>query len=106
MDYIRAPDAFLAANPLSPGHAILVQFHPFVLEHRLSNSIDNSEFGVRYSTLLPIGNGLQMSLIYMYLNRFPKTGLAENEFVDPFPGRAKYCGASDCVSLRAAGIPA
>ena len=31
-----------------------------------SNSIQNSEFGFRYSSLLPIGNGLQASFIYLY----------------------------------------
>ncbi len=31
-----------------------------------TNSILNSEFGFRYSSLLPIGNGLQASLIYLY----------------------------------------
>jgi len=31
-----------------------------------SNSLQNSEFGGRYSTLLPIGNGLQVSLIFLY----------------------------------------
>src|SRR6202011_1369611 len=34
---------------------------------------DNSEFGVRYSSLLPIGNGLQASLIYLYEARNGKT---------------------------------
>jgi len=31
-----------------------------------TNSILNSEFGFRYSSLLPIGNGLQASFIYLY----------------------------------------
>jgi hypothetical protein len=31
-----------------------------------SNSLQNSEFGARYSSLLPIGNGLQASFIYLY----------------------------------------
>ncbi len=38
----------------------------------MANSLDNSEFGVRYSTLLPIGNGLQTSLIYLYEARAGK----------------------------------
>ena len=33
---------------------------------RPSNSLENSEFGVRLSSLLPIGNGLQASFIYLY----------------------------------------
>ncbi|MGC1676897.1 MAG: hypothetical protein WA740_05140, partial [Candidatus Binataceae bacterium] len=31
-----------------------------------SNSLRNSEFGIRLSSLLPIGNGLQASFIYLY----------------------------------------
>ncbi len=31
-----------------------------------SNSLQNSEFGLRLSSLLPIGNGLQASFIYLY----------------------------------------
>ena len=31
-----------------------------------SNSLQNSEFGTRVSSLLPIGNGLQASFIYLY----------------------------------------
>jgi len=44
-------------------------FYDFQLRtvgRRPSNSLENSEFGARYSTLLPIGNGLQTSLIYEY----------------------------------------
>ena len=37
-----------------------------------------SEFGARYSTLLPIGNGLQASFIYLYERRFNKTGLCSS----------------------------
>jgi hypothetical protein len=40
-----------------------------------SHSIQNSEFGVRLSSLLPIGNGLQASLIYLYEARLSKLGL-------------------------------
>ena len=38
-----------------------------------SNSIQNSEFGTRYSTLLPIGNGLQSSFIFLYEYRDPRS---------------------------------
>ena len=38
-----------------------------------SNSIENSEFGGRYSSLLPIGNGLQTSFIYLYEFRDPRS---------------------------------
>jgi hypothetical protein len=37
------------------------------------NSIDNSEFGVRLSSLLPVGNGLQTSLIYLYEARLGRS---------------------------------
>ena len=40
----------------------------------LSNSLQNSEFGARYSTLLPIGNGLQTSFIWLYEARSTKLG--------------------------------
>ncbi|MGH7778502.1 MAG: hypothetical protein ACREQR_01575 [Candidatus Binataceae bacterium] len=40
-----------------------------------TNSLDNSEFGVRLSSLLPIGNGLQASFIYLYEARDEATGL-------------------------------
>ena len=40
-----------------------------------SNSLRNSEFGTRFSTLLPIGDGLQMSFIYLYEARSSREGL-------------------------------
>ena len=43
--------------------------------HGLNQSWKNSEFGARYSTLLPIGNGLQASFIYLYERRNSQTGL-------------------------------
>ena len=53
----------------------LSQFHAISKTNDPSNSIENSEFGARYSTLLPIGNGLQASLIYLYEARQSKNGL-------------------------------
>jgi hypothetical protein len=41
-------------------------FFPKNLSKTPSNSLENSEFGARYSSLLPIGNGLQASFIYLY----------------------------------------
>ncbi len=50
-----------------------------VISHNnMSNSIDNSEFGARYSTLLPIRNGLQASAIYLYEARSGKLGPCVN----------------------------
>jgi hypothetical protein len=40
-----------------------------------SNSLQNSEFGLRISSLLPIGNGLQTSFIYLYEWRNNPTSL-------------------------------
>jgi hypothetical protein len=40
-----------------------------------SHSLENSEFGLRLSSLLPIGNGLQASFIYLYEARNSKEGL-------------------------------
>jgi hypothetical protein len=42
---------------------------------RQHNLWKESEFGVRYSSLLPIGNGLQASFIYLYERRNSRTGL-------------------------------
>ncbi len=38
-----------------------------------SKSLENSEFGTRYSTILPVGEGLQISLIFLYEARAPKS---------------------------------
>ena len=43
--------------------------------HDPSNSLENSEFGVRLSSLLPVGNGLQASFIYLYEFRNNPTSL-------------------------------
>jgi hypothetical protein len=55
------------------------------LQDPISHSIDNSEFGVRYSTLFPIGNGLQTSFIYLYEARSPKLQLCANCPAPPPP---------------------
>ncbi len=59
---------FIPIGPVVKGHAS-GQFYDFYaknLSRTPSNSLQNSEFGGRYSTLLPIGNGLQTSFIYLY----------------------------------------
>ena len=40
-----------------------------------SSNLKHSEFGVRYSSLLPIGNGLQASFIYLYEARLSQTSI-------------------------------
>jgi hypothetical protein len=59
------PDAF-------PGDSDFVDFVQRDISHAPSNSVRNSEFGARYSTLLPVGNGLQTSFIFLYEARSPK----------------------------------
>jgi hypothetical protein len=39
------------------------------------DSITNSEFGARFSSLLPIGDGLQTSFIFLYEARSPRSGV-------------------------------
>jgi hypothetical protein len=55
---------FLPIGPGGSGDFFDVQLKN--ISHTPSNSLAHSEFGARYSTLLPIGNGLQTSLIYLY----------------------------------------
>jgi hypothetical protein len=59
---------FLPIGPVVGGKQSgqFFDFHSTVLGRKPSNSIENSEFGARYSSLLPIGNGLQTSFIYLY----------------------------------------
>lgn len=66
--------------PLTPTSEVctvcnFADFNLLTLEERPSNSLSKSEFGTRYSTLLPIGNGLQTSFIYLYEARDPKLGV-------------------------------
>jgi hypothetical protein len=58
-----------------------------------SNSLQNSEFGTRISSLLPIGNGLQMSFIYLY------------EFRDSLSGACTGCTAADAARIWNAQHP-
>src|SRR5260370_5305544 len=63
----------LVGSTVVPANTAPLFFDLNVLIHnRSSKSIRNSEFGARYSWLLPIGNGLQMSFIYLYVARFGK----------------------------------
>jgi hypothetical protein len=59
---------FIPIGPVVGGKATgqFYNFYAKTLGRTPSNSLENSEFGVRYSTLLPIGNGLQTSFIYLY----------------------------------------
>jgi hypothetical protein len=63
---------------LNFGGPILTQ-NLYITGNKPSNSLDNSEFGARYSTLLPVGNGLQISFIYQYVARSNKTNIGINQ---------------------------
>ncbi len=78
-----------------------------------SNSLQNSEFGARYSTLLPIGNGLQTSLIYLYEFRGARgttcncNSLAETLFPGSVPtaNRGVYLQPGKKIFRAAPGVP-
>jgi hypothetical protein len=75
---------FLPVGPKIAGHQTGKFFDVILqgLSKTPSNSIQNSEFGTRYSTLLPIGNGLQSSFIFLY------------EYRDPISKTCFWCPAS------------
>ena len=80
---------FLPIGPKVAGHQS-GEFYDFFaksLSKNPSDSLENSEFGARYSSLLPIGNGLQASFIYLY------------EFRDSLISNCATCPAS------ATGVP-
>ena len=93
-DYNRAGQPFRAQTfadqgqfpaipvALAPGFTPLLQLDANPGGHSASNlyrnSLQNSEFGVKYATLLPVGSGLQMSFIYLYEARYNKTGLCSS----------------------------
>jgi hypothetical protein len=67
----------LPQKPMISAGSPQVQFYDLAsrdVSHAPSNSIGNSEFGTRLSTLLPIGQGLQTSFIALYEDRTPRTG--------------------------------
>ena len=58
-----------------------------------SNSLSNSEFGMRLSSLLPIGNGLQASFIYLYEARNNPTAICSEctaAVANSMPGAKGY----------------
>ena len=57
------------AKPLINLGGFYSNFNVIQTSRNPSNSLENSEFGARLSSLLPIGNGLQASFIYLYENR-------------------------------------
>jgi len=56
------------------------------------NSLLNSEFGIKYATLLPVGSGLQTSLIYLYESRYNRTGLCSSCPNPKIKGTTKLAG--------------
>ncbi len=67
-DFLNKPMIFAPVFTSGPNKGAGLFFDARLqnISHTPSNSLQNSEFGARYSTLLPIGNGLQTSLIYLY----------------------------------------
>jgi hypothetical protein len=71
-DFLNKPMIFIPLGPKTPGGVATGDF--FDVSRNIttnisrfpSNSLSHSEFGMRYSSLLPIGNGLQTSFIYEY----------------------------------------
>jgi hypothetical protein len=60
-------------NPTAfPGNLDFTDYVQRNISSAPSNTISNSEFGARFSTLLPVGNGLQTSFIFLYEARSPK----------------------------------
>jgi hypothetical protein len=75
------PDSGARGMFFSPvaGNAGIFFDEPIITTGRTpSNSLQNSEFGLRLSSLLPIGNGLQASFIYLYEARESRIGLCTN----------------------------
>jgi hypothetical protein len=70
------------AKPMFPflfgGAQLFGDLHTIFSQNEMNNSIANSEFGTRYSTLIPVGSGLQASLIYLYEARSNKLSLCAN----------------------------
>lgn len=58
-----------------PRNAVFFDLSTHDVSRAPSNSIDNSEFGARLSTLLPIGEGLQAGFIVLFEDRSPRSGL-------------------------------
>ncbi len=70
---------YVAMEPLNLGAGNgWFQKNVFAANGPPTNSILNSEFGFRYSSLLPVGNGLQMSAIYLYEARDSRFSLCSS----------------------------
>jgi hypothetical protein len=68
-----------------------------------SNSLHNSEFGMRLSSLLPIGNGLQASFIYLYEARDNAEGVCSSctaAVVNAMPGAKGYTYSAPGVFIN------
>jgi len=73
--FADAGGAPMIAVPTGCTVCSFADFNVVTHEERPSSSLTKSEFGVRYSSLLPIGNGLQNNFIYLYEARSPKLGV-------------------------------
>jgi len=70
-----------------------------------SNSIQNSEFGFRLSSLLPIGNGLQASFIYLYEFRDVGSAGETGVIAAPFFAGSYYYGGPASPPPFPGGVP-
>src|SRR5262249_20055562 len=73
-----------AAMPLTDISGGFGNFNVIGPHNDPSNSLENSEFGMRASSLLPIGNGLQASFIYLY--EFRDCPVSLNTALTTLPG--------------------
>jgi len=74
----NVPELMLLQNFLGEKIPFYADLNVKYSSSQINNSIDNSEFGARYSTLIPIGNGLQASAIWLYEARSYKLGVCDN----------------------------
>jgi len=71
LDLPEKPMVLLSQNP----PPVFADFVTKDVSRFTSKSIDNSEFGGRFSTILPLGDGLQTSFIFLYEARNPKSSI-------------------------------
>jgi len=103
--------SFLQINALpmfnigSPGAGFFAYENVIQTSRAPSNSIQNSEFGLRLSSLLPIGNGLQASFIYLFEYRDEGTAGGAGVLAAPFYAGSYYYGGPASPPPFPGGIP-
>jgi len=89
----------------SPTAASFAYLNAIQTSRAPSNSLQNSEFGMRLSSLLPIGNGLQTSFIYLYEYRDPGTAGGVGVLAAPFFAGSYFYGGPASRPLKPGGTP-